>query len=116
MQIDIVTLINEIQVKQDKQIEQDLKIWVRLHPGARYFHDGYRIPKRRRKEARTWFVKWNALLRGRRRIVMEEVFMRQWKAGLGKDSDVAMFYDPVGITRKRNAKRRARIKMRRLRV
>jgi hypothetical protein len=105
MSNDISKFIADIELRENIKMELRLKEWARVNYGKRFMPQGWRMPRRRKRELKIWKQKVRAIKREERQQALQSAFMRRWSSGLGKESSISVFKHPRGGINKRRAKK-----------
>ncbi len=105
MSYDIGKFLADLELRENIKTELRLKEWARLNYGKRIMPQGWRMPRRRKRELRFWRQKVRAIKREEKQQALRSAFMRKWSAGLGNRSSISVFRHPHGGRNKRRAKK-----------
>ena len=108
---DLGMYMSEIEVTENKAVEEELRKWVREHPSAKYKALGERMTRKERMEWKRWRIQVNAVKRKRKEQNKRVKFMRVWQAKYGKETS-PHYHQPRQRSLKRFAKKLRKIRLR----
>ena len=108
---DVANLIEYYQLKEDIQVEQRLRDWVKDHSSPKFSSYGVRLPRRRRAELKAWETEVKRRIRLQRKEADENKFMAWWRKEWNIDAQSTKYRLRNQRKLKRNAKKARRKKL-----
>jgi len=100
---DLGRYIAAVELREDRDVEEKLKNWLREHPGVKFKAYGERMTRKDRRELQAWRKEVENIKRQHTEAKRREAFLEKWKQKHGVQS--APYQQPGAGSLKRFAKR-----------